>query len=228
MNINYKVILTLLIGAVLVGILSLLDLQTHDQALMTGEPKGTSTATSSADCMQFGIYAGCIPLSEWSVYKNQYYGYQVSYPPEPEGNAISEIEMDSTARHMLFGIPGKYTLGSVEVNPEILAGTTTSAQNLSLREYTTFVRVLQQEDKNPYMKGRLVGSMEESVVAGRAAYQFTLTEGFSYGETGGYGIPKGLVYNYVVTESPSGEKFIISYLLGNEVAKKWFDSFEWK
>ena len=70
-----------------------------------------------------------------------------------------------------------------------------------------------------------VGNLQEISFANTKAYRFTLTKGF-HSLSIDYTLPRGNVFNYLITENLIGQKMIIHYLLGNEVSEKMIQSFQ--
>ena len=76
--------------------------------------------------------------------------------------------------------------------------------------------------------------MKEIMLAGKTAYTFSLTDGFTH-STGGYTLGDGQTYNYVITENLAGQKIVIHYLIdstthpeGVKTARKMLESFSFQ
>ncbi len=188
------------------------------------------------------------PNLEWQNFENKVYGYSISYPSlitEPDSrNQYSGADL-SDEENINFRVPGKTTLFSIDIDyfgPEVEKNIKKDGPQVEqlmvakkelfsqdLKSYAENTRGL-QTIPDPYLNPE-VGEMKEITLAGRTAYTFSLTDGFTH-STGGYTLGDGQTYNYVITENLAGQKIVIHYLIdsttypeGVKIAEQMLKSF---
>jgi len=158
---------------------------------------------------------------DWKTFTNTRFGYSIEYSSLVQimsGTDGADPQTDSAAD---FFIPGEsqFTVG--------VQSTSVNHISSNLKTYIETIYQDQVSDSNPSIKNKQVGPLEESIIDGQKAYQFTLTGSFAFDATGRTGYTIGDKPSmYVITESPSGDKFIIHYLVGDPVSEKMFRSFK--
>lgn len=188
---------------------------------------------------------------QWQAYENKVYGYSLLYPSlltKPGSNNEYSGEDLSDEENINFGVPGKTNLFSVDVDyfgPEVeksivkdglqvvqMMATKKELFSQPLKTYAENVRD-RQTVPDPYLTPE-VGKMKEIILAGKTAYVFSLTDGFTH-STGGYTLGDGQIYNYVITENSAGQKIVIHYLIdsttypeGVKTARKMLESFSFR
>lgn len=188
------------------------------------------------------------PNLDWKTFENKVYGYSLSYPSlisKPNSNNEYSGADLSNEESISFGVPGKTTLFSIDVDyfgPEVeksivkdgsqavqMMAAKKALFSQDLKSYAENVRNLQMVP-DPYLNPE-VGEMKEIILAGKTAYTFSLTDGFTH-STGGYTLGDGQTYNYVITENSAGQKIVIHYLIdsttypeGVKIAAKMLESF---
>jgi hypothetical protein len=174
----------------------------------------------------------------WKTYTNTSYGYSVSYPTE--ANIVPRSEEDSTPIEQIndldFGIPGTGTSFSIRVilpykyAPKDLADERLRLATTSLDQFAKMLYQYQIEEKNPNMKDKEIGKLEEITFAGQKSYSFTLTKGFAEIKDGerfsGYVIPNGTTYNFILTKNKDAKNMVISYPIGDSISEQMKDFFE--
>lgn len=181
---------------------------------------------------------------EWKTFTNTRFGYSVEYPSLVQIMSQTDGLDPQIDSGVDFFIPGKsrFTVSvlsqSIIVNAEARDKQKLPADRmdftevkkllaLNLKTYAQTIYQYQVNDPNPYAKDKQVGSLEETIIDGQKAYQFTLTDSFAFDATGKNGYTIGDKPNmYVITESPLGDKFVIHYLVGDSVSEKIFQSFK--
>ncbi|MHB8652101.1 MAG: hypothetical protein ACYC8S_03115 [Minisyncoccota bacterium] len=96
--------------------------------------------------------------------------------------------------------------------------------SLNIEEFSKKIRQEQVDDENYAAQGKKIGQLEETTVDGQKAYKFTLTKTFG-GLLGGEALGPN-VYQFTITESPFGDKFIIHYQIADITAERELRSFK--
>jgi hypothetical protein len=185
---------------------------------------------------------------QWQAYENKVYGYSLLYPSlltNPSSNNEYSGSDLSDEGNINFGVPGKTNLFTIDVDyfgpeveknivkdgPQVVEMMQAKKELFSqpLKTYAENVRT-RQTVPDPYLRPE-VGEMKEIMLAGKTAYTFSLTDGFTH-STGGYTLGDGQTYNYVITENSAGQKIVIHYLIGSttysegiKTARKMLESF---
>ena len=191
--------------------------------------------------VQNGAHQNMLDISEtsekqgWKTYANQAYGYHVSYPPNAivashsedttQLDQIADVEISIIGQTTLFFVTAYIPYGDVS---ESFVRERNTIVTLPLRQFAEALRQWQVNNQNPSMTGRQVGEFKAITFAGKKAYSFTLTKGFSESPDGQYGymLPEGVTYNFIIVENGKGQKLLIHYPNTMQVAKQIESTFK--
>lgn len=171
---------------------------------------------------------------EWKIYENTAYGYSLKYPSDTL--IVNTAEMNprsiNKSEDIQIFVPGIHDIIAVSVMipfknaPEDIASEREKLLALPLRSFAEEIRKNQINDANPYLKNRKVGELKEISVKEQKAYSFTLTDGFTFEEYGGYTLPEKSVHNYIFVENPNGDRMMVHYPLNDKISEEIISSFE--
>lgn len=177
------------------------------------------------------------PVAEWKTYTNRPFLYEVKYPPNIVVHTIDLYGEISDTKEVLFsGDKGSFVVQverplfhrdyALEKNSLNRAQTKERYETLSLGIEAFSKKIWQEQidDKNPNIRNKKVGELQKTTIQGREAYKFTLTKTFS-GLFGGEALWPNL-YQFIITESPSGDKFIMRYPVGDQVSESILETFK--
>lgn len=162
--------------------------------------------------------------ANWKTYTNSKYGFEFKYPAEYKiiGNEMS-ILVTSTGALTVLANGQSEGFDVYRVRSDDIAWFSTQSMALDLKSFTEKSWQINKSDSNPYIS-KEVGSIVETKVAGRKAYQFSLSGSFTSENGGGFVLKQKHIF--IFTEDLKGNKFVLWMPAGNQTNDKILATFE--
>ncbi len=164
-------------------------------------------------------------ISNWKIFSNVKYGYSFKYPAEADVVGCGMDVEASTTEEIAVAMPdGSGNFGVFRDTKELPFLYPFDSTRLDIEQIAKKSWQINSSDKNPNTPNKKVGPITKTIVAGKEAYQYSVTESFSRNENGD-GQVLYRKYKYIFTSDGVGNKFILFLPIGDIVAEQILQTF---